>query len=151
MLGYFAKGSITQLLSKKLATNARPLASAFVQSQHANFAIGQKIEETTIGVPKESFENEKRIALSPDAASRLMQQGFKVQIESGAGALSDFPDAHYEKVGAAIVSREEALGSDMVMKVRQPTIEEIEMLKEGGTYISHLYPKQNIDLVNSLK
>ena len=71
--------------------------------------MGKNVKETTIGVPKETFENEKRVALSPEAAQKLIKQGFTVNIESGAGKASDFGDSTYEAVGAKIVNTDEAL------------------------------------------
>jgi NAD/NADP transhydrogenase alpha subunit len=49
-------------------------------------AFGKNVSDVTIGVPKETFSNERRVALSPEAAQRLIKQGFKINIESGAGS-----------------------------------------------------------------
>ena len=74
----------------------------------------------TIGVPKEVYPNEKRVAISPEAAGKYIKQGFNVSVERGAGVDSKFEDSHFEEVGAKIVSTEEAFGSDFVLKVRAP-------------------------------
>lgn len=103
-----------------------------------------------IGVPKETFENERRVALSPEAAQRLIKQGFKVSIEEGAGTSSDFSDQSYKAVGASIVSRDEALKSDLVLKVRPPSQEEAQKLKDEAGLISFIYPAQNKALVDIL-
>lgn len=84
-------------------------------------AFGKNVNEVTIGVPKETFTNERRVALSPEATQRLVKLGFKVNVESGAGVQSDFNDKVYQEVGANIVSTEEALKSDLVLKVRAPS------------------------------
>ncbi len=109
------------------------------------------MNETTIGVPKETFNNERRVALSPEATQRLVKEGFKVQIESGAGAFADFSDASYTNVGATIVNRDQALGSDLVLKVRPPSHEEVEKMKKEAGLISFLYPAQNQALIDILK
>ena len=83
--------------------------------------FGQKVSETTIGVPVETFQNERRVALSPEAAQRLIKLGFKIQVEAGAGAKADFNDDSYKAVGASIVSKDEAITSDLVLKVRAPS------------------------------
>ena len=61
-------------------------------------------QDLTIGVPKEVFPGEKRVALSPEAVTKLNKQGFKVQVESKAGEASNFSDAAFEQSGAKIVS-----------------------------------------------
>ena len=103
-------------------------------------AFGKNTEEVVIGVPKETFPNERRVALSPEAAQRLVKLGFKVNIESGAGANADFDDSAYTKVGANIVQREEAIKSDLVLKVRPPSDEEAQALNDESGLISFLYP-----------
>ena len=84
----------------------------------------------------------------------LLKKGFKsILVERGAGTEAKFPDDAYEKAGATLVGREEALGSaDIVLKVRPPREEggEIKGMKEGGTVVSFLYPRQNKELVGKL-
>lgn len=84
-------------------------------------AFGKNVSEVTIGVPKETFPNERRVALSPEATQRLAKLGFKINIEAGAGKDSDFSDKVYQDAGAKIVGTEEALKADLVLKVRAPT------------------------------
>ena len=109
------------------------------------------MNETTIGIPKETFNNERRIALSPEATQRLVKLGFKVNIASGAGAMSDFADGTYEAVGAKIVSQDEAIKSDLVLKVRPPSLEEANEMKSEAGLISFINPAQNQALVDILK
>ncbi|KAL1747550.1 NAD(P) transhydrogenase beta subunit-domain-containing protein [Schizophyllum fasciatum] len=107
----------------------------------------------SVGVPKEIFPNERRVALTPANAALLRKKGFKqVLIERGAGTEAQFTDAAYEAAGATLVSRDELFtGSDITLKVRPPLKgEEDARLKEGSTSISFLYPAQNPDLVKSL-
>ena len=71
----------------------------------------------TVGVPKEDFPLEKRVAATPESVQRLIKPGFNVQIQSGAGLLSEFTDADYEAAGAQIVDNVWKT-SDIVLKVR---------------------------------
>jgi H+-translocating NAD(P) transhydrogenase subunit alpha len=112
-----------------------------------------------IGIPKEIFEGERRVAATPDTAKRLQKLGFTVVVESGAGLLASFPDAVYEAAGCTIVDGPVPLyeQADIVAKVRPPGYhmaagsEEVELMKEGTTLISFLWPAQNESLVQMLK
>ena len=70
----------------------------------------------TVGVPKETFPLERRVAASPESVARLVKPGFHVAIEKGAGVASNFADADYEAAGATVVDNiwKE---SDIVLKV----------------------------------
>ncbi len=111
-----------------------------------------------IGIPKEIFEGERRVAATPDTAKRLQKQGFTVLIETGAGIEASFPDAAYEAAGCTVVDGPVALyaEADIVAKVRPPGYhpaagsEEVELMKEGTTLISFLWPAQNTSLVEML-
>jgi NAD(P) transhydrogenase subunit alpha len=106
----------------------------------------------TIGVPKESFANEKRVATVPDVVEKLIKLGFSVLVESGAGDAANFSDDSYTAVGAKIAPSAKDLwaGSDIVFKVRAPSIEEVASIKPGTTLISFIWPAQNPDLMQSL-
>lgn len=78
---------------------------------------GIPYKQLTVGVPKEIFENEKRVALSPAGVQALVKQGFNVVVESGAGEASKFSDDHYREVGAKIQGTKEVLASDLIIKV----------------------------------
>jgi NAD/NADP transhydrogenase alpha subunit len=108
------------------------------------------VSETTIGVPKETYTNERRVAVSPEATQRLTKLGFKVNVESGAGAESEMSDALFKDAGANIVSKQDALQSDLVLKVRAPNEEELSAMKDESALISFLYPAQNPELVDKL-
>ena len=106
----------------------------------------------TIGVPKETFAGEKRVASVPDVVEKLIKLGFSVLVQKGAGALSNFDDASYEAAGAKIAATAKKLwdGSDIVFKVRAPSIEEVAAIKEGTTLVSFIWPAQNPDLIQAL-
>ncbi|GMI08862.1 hypothetical protein TrRE_jg11208 [Triparma retinervis] len=112
---------------------------------------GTPYEKLEIGVPKETFDLEKRVAASPDSVAKLIKSGFKVSVESGAGVQSHFSDADYKGVGASIAaSSEEAFKKDIVLKVRAPTPEEAKLV-EDRTLLSFVWPAQNPDLVKQLQ
>jgi NAD(P) transhydrogenase subunit alpha len=94
----------------------------------------------TIGVPRETQQAERIVALVPEVVTRLVKGGANVLIERGAGDGSYIPDAEFEEAGARMCSVEEALGADVVLKVQPPTDAEIAQLKSGAVYISFLRP-----------
>jgi NAD(P) transhydrogenase subunit alpha len=104
-----------------------------------------------IGVPREIYAEEKRVATTPDVAAQLMKLGFEVAVETGAGKAANFSDASYEAVGCSIVSTDEVWsGSEIILKVRGPDDEEAERLKSGQTLICFLWPAQNPELLQKL-
>lgn len=111
---------------------------------------GTPYSKLTVGVPKESFKNERRVALSPAAVQVLTKAGYKVTVEEGAGAGAKFSDKDYQKSGATIMSKNEVFGSDIVLKVRAPSMDEVNLLKEKSNLISFLYPAQNKELIDKL-
>ncbi|EGE08557.1 NAD(P) transhydrogenase [Trichophyton equinum CBS 127.97] len=107
----------------------------------------------TIGVPLESYPSERRVSLTPANAALLLKKGFnQVLVERGAGAASQFTDKAYIDAGASLVDRHDVWGSDIVLKVRAPSLNhgEVGLLKDGATAISFLYPALNRDLVEAL-
>ena len=105
-----------------------------------------------IGVPKEIFPGEKRVATVPDAVTKLVKLGFAVVVEQGAGALADLSDAAYIDAGATIAPNAAALwsGCDIVFKVRAPTPDEVALMHAGQTLVGFLWPAQNPDLMQQL-
>jgi NAD(P) transhydrogenase subunit alpha len=105
-----------------------------------------------IGVPREIFPGEKRVATVPDAVAKLVKLGFAVVVEQGAGDLADLSDAAYVEAGATIAPSAAALwsGSDIVFKVRAPTADEVALMHEGQTLIGFLWPAQNPELMQQL-
>eukprot|EP00116_Pleurobrachia_bachei_P010722 sb/3470984/ len=123
----------------------------FSTSNLRHAAPGTAYQELTVGVPAETMENEKRVALSPAASAALIKKGLNVSVESGAGAQAQFLDSAYEAVGAKIVDRETVFQSDIVAKVRAPLTEEVALLKDKSTLISFVYPAQNPELLTTLQ
>src|SRR5471032_2728597 len=105
-----------------------------------------------IGVPKETWPDEKRVATVPEVVEKLIKLGFKVAVESGAGDAANFSDDVYRAAGAEIIEGAAKLwaASDIVFKVRGPTAEEIGLMREGGTLVSFIWPAQNPELLKQL-
>ncbi|GLS25233.1 Re/Si-specific NAD(P)(+) transhydrogenase subunit alpha [Marinibactrum halimedae] len=111
-----------------------------------------------IAIPKEVRPGECRVATTPDVAGKLQSLGYEVTIEAGAGLAAKFRDDEYTAAGVTISNDTKALwaDADIIMKVRAPMehpdlgIHETDLLKEGQTLISFLWPAQNADLLETL-
>ncbi|HGG56835.1 MAG TPA: Re/Si-specific NAD(P)(+) transhydrogenase subunit alpha [Nannocystis exedens] len=111
-----------------------------------------------IGIPKEVHPGERRVAATPDNAKRLQKYGFEVLIEAGAGALANFRDEAYTAVGCTIIPDVRRLyqEADIVLKVREPEMHptlnchEADLVREGGTLISFIWPAEHEDLLERL-
>lgn len=106
-----------------------------------------------IGIPKEIYPHEHRVAATPETATRLREKlGFELLIESGAGLAASFTDAAYRDAGCEIVDDAAELWSkaDIILKVRAPDASEVERLGDGKTLISFLFPAQHPQLLASL-
>jgi NAD(P) transhydrogenase subunit alpha len=105
-----------------------------------------------IGVPREIYAGEKRVATTPEVATQLIKLGFEVSVESNAGAPANYSDAAYQAAGCSIAAKADDIWneSDIILKVRGPEAEEADRLKAGQTLISFLWPAQNPDLLKQL-
>jgi len=112
----------------------------------------QKGTPMTIGVPKETEKDERRVALTPETAGRIQKLGYKLKIQKGAGAGADFSDEAYAEAGVEVVARVGDLwkSADIIMKVRPPSAAEVKKLAPGKSLISFLYPGQNEKLLASM-
>ena len=104
-----------------------------------------------IGVPKEAFTGENRVALTPDSALQLQKLGHECLVESGAGKGAGITDAAYAAAGVTVVKTAAALfkEADVVAKVRPPSEAEAKKLRQGQTLISFFYPAQNKELLEA--
>jgi NAD(P) transhydrogenase subunit alpha len=93
-----------------------------------------------VGVPRETAEGERRVALIPDAVRSVTGREIEVAVESGAGEGSRHPDADYEEAGATVGATDAAWSADIVVKVTVPTVDEISRLRPGQVLIGHLAP-----------
>ncbi len=106
----------------------------------------------TIGIPKETYALEKRVATVPEVVVKLIKLGFAVSVEHDAGAAANCDDASYIEAGATIAENAAALfaGADILFKVRAPSFDEVALMKAGQTLISFLWPAQNPELMQAL-
>jgi NAD(P) transhydrogenase subunit alpha len=105
-----------------------------------------------IGVPKEIFPGEKRVATVPDVVPKLVKLGFSVIVQSGAGDAANFSDDTYRAAGAEVMPTAADLWakSDIVFKVRAPSPAEVALMREGCTLVGFIWPAQNPELMQSL-
>jgi NAD(P) transhydrogenase subunit alpha len=110
-----------------------------------------------VGIPKERYPGERRVAATPDSVRQLRTMGFEVAIEAGAGEGAGFVDGAYETAGAVIEPLDAIWKSDVILKVRPPVMaddpkdDEAAGMKEEATLISFLWPAQNAALLERLK
>jgi H+-translocating NAD(P) transhydrogenase subunit alpha len=105
-----------------------------------------------IGVPRETASGERRVALVPESCKKLIQAGYEVAIEAGAGDEAGFGSAAYREAGTAVESdRRVLLGSAaLVLKVGPPSADEIAEMRPGAIYLGSLMPLRNHDAVRAL-
>jgi H+-translocating NAD(P) transhydrogenase subunit alpha len=105
-----------------------------------------------IGVPKEVYPGEKRVATVPEVVDKLIKQGFRVAVEAGAGEGAQIADDAYRAAGADVVADRSALwhSADIVFKVRAPDDEELALMRDGAMLVSFIWPAQNPQLMQKL-
>jgi len=105
-----------------------------------------------VGVPSEVSPGELRVAATPKTVKRLQKQGFEVYIQQNAGVKANYSDKEFEEAGAKIVpSAADIYGKmDIVLKVKEPTTEEVGTMREGLVLLSYLWPAQNQELLQKL-
>jgi NAD(P) transhydrogenase subunit alpha len=102
------------------------------------------------GIPKETTIGEKRIAIVPEAASKL--KDFSIVIEHSAGDAAGYPDSLFVEKGASIAQDEVSLfgQADVIFKIQPPNPREASLFKEGATLVSFLYPLLNLESIRVL-
>ncbi len=103
-----------------------------------------------IGVAGETDPAETRVAATPETVKKFIGLGAEVAVERGAGDKAGVPDGDYESAGARLVSANEALGADVVLKVRRPNAEEIAALKTGALVVAAMDPYGHTDAVAAI-
>merc|ERR1711970_1064532 len=111
---------------------------------------GTPYNKLNIGVPAETWTNERRVACTPAVTALLTKKGFTVNVQEGAGKLSNFRDEDFAAAGANIIGKEAAFQQDITLKLRQPSLEEVNLLREQSILYSFLYPGQNPELIKAL-
>ncbi|HWR46473.1 MAG TPA: NAD(P)(+) transhydrogenase (Re/Si-specific) subunit alpha, partial [Pseudonocardiaceae bacterium] len=103
---------------------------------------------TRVGVPQESRDGERRVALVPKMVEKLTSRGMRVVVESGAGEGALMPDEMFIEAGATI---EDPWEADVVVKVAPPTDEEIRRLRRGAVLIGFLAPQSDPEIATKLR
>ncbi len=105
-----------------------------------------------IGVPRETAPGEHRVALVPESCKKLIQAGYEVAVEAGAGIAAGYGDAAYREAGASVEGDAGALiaASDLVLKVGPPTAAEVARMRPGTIYLGSLMPLRNLPAVRAL-
>merc|ERR1711931_497798 len=111
---------------------------------------GTPYNKLNIGVPAETWTNERRVACTPAVTALLTKKGFTVNVQEGAGKLSNFRDEDFAAAGANIIGKEAAFAQDITLKLRQPSLAESKLFRDEATLYSFLYPGQNPDLIKAL-
>jgi NAD(P) transhydrogenase subunit alpha len=106
-------------------------------------------------VPRESAPGETRLAVVAETVKRFAKAGLTLRVEAGAGAAAFVTDAELTAEGAEIVPAADApgawSGSDLVLKVAPPSVEEARRLKRGAVLVSHVLPAANREAVEALR
>ena len=105
-----------------------------------------------IVIPREAIAGERRTSATPETVKKMIRLGADVAIEAGAGAAVGFDDSVYAELGAEIVADKAALlgSADMVLRLRKPESDEIDMMKSGCIHVSYLDPFNERDLIKTL-
>lgn len=111
---------------------------------------GIPYNKISVGIPKEIWQNERRVAITPAVAATMVKKGFTINVEENAGLEAKFMNDDYAASGAKVVSRNRIYESDIVLKVRPPMNSEAPFFKPSGNLMSFLYPAQNKELVELL-
>ncbi|KAK2742705.1 hypothetical protein FQN57_005160 [Myotisia sp. PD_48] len=141
---------------RSFSCSARKLEQQQKQTPPANLITSVPYSALTIGIPFETYPQERRVSLTPQNTALLLKKGFsRVLVERGAGAAAQFTDQAYEAAGATLADRGTVWAdSDILLKVRAPLTEgpdnEVQALREGSTLLSFLYPAQNKGVVDAL-
>src|SRR5690606_11181080 len=119
-----------------------PFTLAQLLPQEETLEISKQKGELHIGIPKETYFQEKRICLTPDAVNAIVSNGHRVLIEKGAGNEAGFSDKDYSEAGAQLTEdTKKVFGCPIVLKVEPPTLEELEIIKPKSVLISALQLK----------
>lgn len=102
-----------------------------------------------IAVFKETRQGENRVALSPQVCASLQKMGFEVWVEKDAGISAHFTNEMYEQAGAVLKSSSEISNADIFVQINVPTIEQIQSIPDGKTWISSLYFRTNPEVIEA--
>ena len=115
------------------------ISSTALMPQEELLETGLKKKKLSIGVPRESDENEKRVPLTPEAVNILVEAGNQVYVQEGSGKGANFSDKDYSENGAQITKTgEEVYNCDLIIKVAPFSAKEVEKLRDRTTVLSFL-------------
>jgi H+-translocating NAD(P) transhydrogenase subunit alpha len=105
-----------------------------------------------IAVPQETAPGERRVALVPESCKKLVQAGYDVAVEAGAGRAAGYLDDAYREAGATVETDRAALvgGADILLKVGPPARDEAGWLRSGAIYLGSLMPLRHLAAVRAL-
>ncbi len=103
-----------------------------------------------IGVLKEVFEGEQRVALDPTVVAKLVNAGAEVIMQKGAGSSAHFLDEDYTEAKLVDDADSVIAQSEIILKVQPPTAKEVAKLNKGQLYIGFIDPYRNADIVHAL-
>ncbi len=119
-----------------------PFTKEQLLPQEETLEISKQKGKLIIGIPKETYFQEKRICLTPDAVTAIVANGHNVIIENGAGNEAGFFDSDYNEAGAELTKdTKKVFGCPIVLKVEPPTLDEIELIQPKTVLISALQLK----------
>ncbi len=129
---------------------------AQLMPQEELLAVKKRKNNLTVAIPKETSFQERRVALTPEAVSLLVNNGHTVLVESTAGILSHFTDNDYSEVGAQIIyEREKIFQSEIIFKVAPPSLDEVKMMSGKQFLFSALQmtlqPKESLEVMMKKK
>ena len=125
-----------------MAKSLSPFTKQQLLPQEETLEIFKRKGELYIGIPKETAFQEKRVCLTPDAVSALVNNGHRVLLESGAGEGAGFIDRDYSEAGAEITKdTAKVYACPMILKVEPPSLEQIKLLNPQTILISALQLK----------
>jgi H+-translocating NAD(P) transhydrogenase subunit alpha len=120
-------------------------------------APGHNVRRMRIVAPRETAHGEQRVALVPESCKKLIQAGYEIAIESGAGDAAGYPDASYRELGVDVQSDPASLleSADLLLKITAPAVgepgrEEVRWLRPGTIYLGSLMPLRNLAAVRAL-
>ena len=125
-----------------MAKSITPFSKAQLLPQEETLEILKKKSSLFLGIPKETAFQEKRVCLTPDAVSAIVNNGNRVLIESNAGKGANYSDKDYSEAGAEITNDTAKVYScPMILKVEPPTLEELKLINPQTILISALQLK----------
>jgi H+-translocating NAD(P) transhydrogenase subunit alpha len=146
-----APGATALLRGRANESNCREVARTHKVARTREIVRMRGVTRMKVAVIKESAPGERRVALAPDAVTRLSAKGIDVLVESGAGEGAWFPDSAYAQAGAMVVSRDELLASaDVIIMVGKPDAGLLPRLRSGQAVIGMLAPLTDPELAAAL-